>query len=125
MDMETVGHLRHQSRSVGDIAPDERRPNECRQGRTGGRAGNVPPSLTPAIDIRICANAHEQGVHRSQVHPGKRRRCCPHVERHTNEVELDSSDLHLPRATAIVIFPIGNRVLAFRLRKLGHGVRMA
>ena len=49
MDMETVEHLRHQSRSVRDVAPDERRPNECRQGRTGGRAGDVSLALTPTM----------------------------------------------------------------------------
>jgi hypothetical protein len=39
-------------------------------------------------------------------------RCCPHVERHTDEVELDSSDLHY-RASSMLSAVDGDLPVAF------------
>ena len=73
------------------------------------------PSTSASVQTRTTESPLKSNSSRQN------RRCCSHVEGHTNEVELDSSDL-LSRASSMLSAVDGDLPVAFeRLRFLGLG----
>src|SRR5688572_27037267 len=93
-DMKTVLHWSHQLCPLTRIASNECRADQRGQRGERSRACHMTPTFAPSLDALISEDANEQRIDRGPVHSGKSFWRSAHVERHSNKVSFDSSDLH-------------------------------